>query len=121
MKAPISSVEATCTKCEETKELGEFYKTPRKLNGVLSACKQCCRLYINCNKYDITVDQYLRMSEEQGGVCKICEQPEPTHYNLAIDHCHTTGKIRGLLCFSCNVTLGKYEKYKSEFEVYLND
>lgn len=57
--------------------------------------------------YGITLEDYNRMHEEQKGVCKICERPEPTkYYNLAVDHCHKTGKIRGLLCSPCNRALG---------------
>lgn len=55
------------------------------------------------------------MLDNQGGKCKICgkhytdtkpvqNQNEYTH--LHVDHCHSTGKVRGLLCFNCNATLG---------------
>ncbi len=53
------------------------------------------------------------MSDRQGRVCAICSRPEKqlrrgVLKRLAVDHCHTTGKIRGLLCAACNVTLGKF-------------
>lgn len=63
-------------------------------------------------KYNITKDDYKIMYKEQNGVCKICRQPETTRANngrfrsLSIDHCHKTGKVRGLLCHSCNLSLG---------------
>ena len=44
------------------------------------------------------------MYAECGGKCNICSKPEDT---LCVDHCHKTGKIRGLLCFDCNTGLGK--------------
>lgn len=62
-------------------------------------------------KYGITIDQYNEMLTKQNGVCAICGNPESrlmagTAYLLAIDHNHVTGKVRGLLCNSCNRALG---------------
>lgn len=64
--------------------------------------------------YGITADDYARMLEEQGGVCATCKNPETATQHttgavkaLAVDHCHTTGKVRGLLCWRCNAVLGK--------------
>lgn len=62
-------------------------------------------------KYGITLDDYNMMYESQGGVCKICEQkcdhPQRNDIDtLCVDHCHETGKVRGLLCNKCNSLLG---------------
>ena len=57
--------------------------------------------------YGMTVAQYEEMLAQQAGVCKICSKP-PTKYRLAVDHCHTTKKIRALLCSGCNVGLGGF-------------
>lgn len=48
------------------------------------------------------------MYEEQGGKCYICRKDDPASRNLAIDHCHTTGKVRRLLCHHCNTALGHF-------------
>jgi hypothetical protein len=54
--------------------------------------------------YGITVQEYDAMLARQGGVCKLCKRkPERT---LCVDHCHVTGKVRGLLCGHCNSMLG---------------
>lgn len=59
----------------------------------------------------MTPDDYYKMYEEQGGVCKICSLPETKgrgakNKRLAVDHDHKTGKVRGLLCGNCNTGIG---------------
>jgi len=60
--------------------------------------------------YGLTVDQYDAMLMEQNYVCAICEKPEKSSSKkvLSIDHDHTTGKVRGLLCDTCNSGLGHF-------------
>lgn len=67
------------------------------------------RNYYLVANYGITSEQYDQMLSLQCGVCKICSKP-PSRYRLAIDHCHKTGKIRGLLCAHCNGVLGTLEQ-----------
>jgi hypothetical protein len=61
-------------------------------------------------KYGIDQESYLQRLAAQGGCCAICEKPAESERDgkLRVDHCHSTGKIRGLLCDSCNVGLGKF-------------
>lgn len=65
--------------------------------------------------YGITMDDYKSMLVEQNNVCAICFQPETLLGKgkyirpLCVDHCHTTGKVRGLLCARCNMALGYME------------
>lgn len=64
-------------------------------------------------KYGITLSDFDKMYADQGGACAICAVPiahtsEDRHMSSAVDHCHTTLKVRGLLCFHCNVGLGKF-------------
>lgn len=66
-------------------------------------------------QYGLTIDEYDAMVVQQGNVCAICKQPETAErngvkYRLAVDHCHKTGKVRGLLCFKCNSAIGQFEK-----------
>jgi hypothetical protein len=61
--------------------------------------------------YGITLADYYRMYEEQEGLCKICQTEGFTmkachKLKLVVDHCHTTGVVRGLLCHNCNRALG---------------
>ena len=64
-------------------------------------------------RYGITLCDYRELNEKQDGLCAICGNKETTrHQNgdikgLAVDHCHETGKVRGLLCYRCNTGIGK--------------
>lgn len=58
-------------------------------------------------RYGLTQQQYDNMLASQGGVCAIC-LAEPVDRPLSVDHCHSTGVVRGLLCHGCNVGLGYY-------------
>lgn len=57
-------------------------------------------------QYGLTLHDYYWMVEEQLGRCAICFKPPPRGKRLVVDHCHTTGKVRGLLCGRCNAGLG---------------
>lgn len=76
-------------------------------------------------KYGINADQYDAILKEQNGVCAICQNPEPCNRLLAVDHCHATNKIRGLLCTNCNMAIGKFqdniEYLKTAIEYMLRD
>lgn len=82
-------------------------------------------------RYGISLDDYDRMLEEQGNRCGICGTDTPRgHGHFHIDHCHDSGKIRGLLCHSCNTALGGFKdsisllasaiQYLSEHEPPIN-
>jgi Recombination endonuclease VII len=62
-------------------------------------------------EYGIDFAEYQRMLIEQNGVCAVCEKPETkmergTIRHLSVDHNHTTGVVRGLLCANCNMAIG---------------
>ena len=58
-------------------------------------------------KFGIGLHQYETILKEQNGVCYLCGEQE--FRNLAVDHCHKTGKVRRLLCSECNMGLGKFK------------
>lgn len=58
-------------------------------------------------KYGIEPKEAERIREQQGGLCAICNEM-PNGRGLMVDHCHTSGKIRGLLCHYCNCGLGHF-------------
>lgn len=72
------------------------------------------RFYRYTVKYRYGVENYDEMFAVQNGLCAICDQPETAKgkVNLGVDHDHTTGRVRGLLCVSCNRSLGYWEEGK---------
>lgn len=82
------------------------------------------------NTYGIPYAEFVSRLEAQNFVCKICKEPEKVRHHitgrikaLAVDHCHTTNKIRGLLCQRCNRVLGKVKdsiQLLDLMKVYLN-
>jgi hypothetical protein len=63
--------------------------------------------------YGVSAEDYERRLVDQNGVCAICRRAETATLkgkvkSLAVDHCHTTKKVRGLLCANCNHGLGKF-------------
>jgi len=78
------------------------------------SCHSCAALW---SRYKLTRKQRDKILEDQGGVCAICnvqltyEKAEPNKKGdvVCVDHCHTTGEIRGILCRKCNVGIGKFD------------
>ena len=67
---------------------------------------------LDCNykkKYGITLEEYNCMLEKQNNCCAVCKDP-PIKQRLHVDHNHVTGKVRGLLCQACNVSIGKMKE-----------
>lgn len=115
-----------CCTCKEIKAKREFHKDNTKSTGLHSQCKECSKkrlkAHIEANPdyhrnnhykklYGITVDVYNKIFEDQQGCCAICgaHSKEFTR-SLAVDHCHTTGVVRGLLCTNCNTAIGKLKE-----------
>jgi len=59
--------------------------------------------------YGITLEDYNLMLENQNHRCKICESDTPAGKGWNVDHCHTTKKVRGVLCPHCNTGLGFFK------------
>lgn len=72
--------------------------------------------------YGITIEQYDAMCAKQNGVCAICKHPpRGKMQRLSVDHCHKTGTVRGLLCITCNRTVGYLDnpEWLSQAQTYL--
>ena len=104
--------EKVCRCCGVTKSLDEF-SFRRDSGEYRPTCKPCRSTVQSAARYGVTVGDIERIKEDQGNRCAICKThaddiPHASfkHNPLVIDHCHTTGQVRGLLCPTCNVMLG---------------
>lgn len=78
----------------------------RRENTPIEIRRRRARGYALKRKYGITIDQYEELLERQDNSCALCgKSAEEHHTNLAVDHNHRTGEIRGLLCTHCNYRL----------------
>lgn len=59
--------------------------------------------------YKLSYDEWQRMLIEQNGVCILCNEPNQKGRRLCVDHDHNTGRVRGLLCSRCNITIGRHK------------
>ena len=117
-----------CSKCGEIKQLTEFNRSAKSKDGYQWNCRICYKRYnksryiydLGDNRlrnlkrlYNLDIQQYQTMFDIQKGVCAACGQSETTAdprtkqiKNLQVDHDHTTGRVRVLLCKECNNALG---------------
>lgn len=127
-----------CTTCGIEKELDAFYNYKKGPQGKSYRCKPCDtaarksyearhpqrtreghRRASLLSKYGITIEQFDKMWEDQKGCCQICDVELSNAFkggstknasNTAnVDHCHTEGHVRGILCATCNKALGLFK------------
>jgi hypothetical protein len=119
----------SCKGCKQIKNIADFYDCKNTRDKKTGKCKQCILNYVagwqkvnpekcrvKTNKYhikiaykgcSITVEEREELFIKQEGKCAMCGRHERAFKRrLAVDHCHKTGKIRGLLCGPCNRALG---------------
>lgn len=125
LKPEPSNIRGKCVSCNKNKQ-ARFQQSGKtryraycqgcnnkKYKIKQSYCKKKLQGYAyaqRLRKYGITADQHKQMLEDQSLCCAICNKPETEEgRKFAIDHCHETGKVRGLLCFRCNTAIGKLD------------
>ena len=105
-------MDKVCTGCKHELPISEFQVDVQKADGLSTRCKRCRADQKLRSAYGITIDDYEAMLLAQGGRCAICGTDEPggaRHMvRWVVDHDHSTGKVRALLCHSCNFGLGKF-------------
>jgi hypothetical protein len=92
-----------------------MFRTPHKKGiegySYYDYCKKCHVQQSQSTRYkllyNITSEEYDKILKLQKGRCAICGN-FPKNFRLAVDHCHKTGLIRGLLCWRCNNAIGKF-------------
>ncbi len=107
-----------CSDCKEFKSYQEFFRATKSKDGFHNYCKNCKRErqweWTLKTKFGIVREDYDRLILQQNNQCAICGTKDPgavgggSYGRWFIDHCHKTGKNRGLLCSSCNLGLGKF-------------
>jgi hypothetical protein len=100
-----------CARCCVDKPAAEFYVNHSKTDGLRSNCSLCTREQQLLSRYGLTIADYDAMFDAQGGCCAICAVAEvdAAMGRFHVDHCHTSGEVRGLLCHNCNTGLGKFK------------
>ena len=102
-----------CTnKVEEVRQNGKVYLRKkcckhRRTNPFYKKIYDWKRYGIN-----ITPKEYLKLLKKQNGVCAICGKTNKSKKDLAVDHNHETGKVRGLLCTWCNTHIEVIELWE---------
>jgi hypothetical protein len=124
----------SCSSCKEEKDESLFPLATGKTRGYAWVCKACKkskhqakkasmssedwfliqRRYWLKTEYGLSLEDYNSKVKEQDHKCAICKCDETEAFKglLFVDHCHTTGKVRGLLCHHCNTALGKFKDSK---------
>jgi hypothetical protein len=113
-----------CNICKIEKSISEYFANKQMKDRKSGNCKVCDLIRRNAwrsknpdrvlihswKAYGIkfTLEQYDVMLAAQNGHCAICLSI-PGKRRFHVDHCHKTGKVRGLLCFNCNVGIGKFK------------
>lgn len=116
-----------CSGCGVEKELDHFYRHKKSKDGHQGYCKPCANIKLNDyrknnptviktirdkslrkTRYGILDNEYQQKLKEQKNLCAICCKECVSGRNLAVDHNHATGQIRGLLCSNCNTSLGGF-------------
>lgn len=111
--AGVTADSQVCRGCEIDKPASEYRNNWHRPSGLESLCRDCISDRDRADRFEMTAEEYRTLLEEQGHVCAICLQPEaaidPRNGRvkaLAVDHNHTTGAKRGLLCGNCNKGIG---------------
>lgn len=117
-----------CYTCSEEKSLKEFNKRSQSKDGYAGSCRNCTkdrqrryykktsgyssRNYHCKTKYGMSLEDRNTIIENQKDTCPICNSKYTytssiSKHSPCIDHCHESGSIRGIICSSCNLVLGK--------------
>jgi len=98
-----------CPQCEAVKPHEDWERNKSSADGWSSYCRECRaernRISYFKRKYGLAPAELDALIAEQLGICCICLTAPAEH----VDHCHETGRVRGVLCFSCNAALGQFK------------
>ncbi|MFF8276350.1 endonuclease VII domain-containing protein [Streptomyces lateritius] len=96
-----------CRRCGETKPHVDWDRDKAASDGLSTRCKACRAIEGRAGhlkrSYGITEAERDEMISSRMGICTICLAAPAVH----VDHCHETGRVRGVVCFNCNPAIGK--------------
>src|SRR5690625_4474944 len=105
--------EKHCPGCDQTLPADAFYRWSYSKDGLAGQCRQCRRVARAEQRYGISHAEVMNVLEAQGWKCAICKIPLVWQVSnvqklttACIDHCHTEGHVRGILCSHCNRAIG---------------
>lgn len=114
-----------CCVCKERRSLSEFHK--QKGEKLSYRCRHCTAAALIKTRYGLELDAFNAMAEQQQWSCAICRTPlamQPgspcRDKSVAVDHCHQTGEVRGILCNMCNVGLGSFADSTARLAAAIN-
>jgi hypothetical protein len=109
-----------CTDCgvEYPPDKFPVHKHPQGYKGFISLprCVGCHKTWKNkahlARKYGLSIDNYEKLLEEQSYKCAICGSTGSGQDSdrFVVDHCHNSGRVRGLLCWPCNIGIGMFKE-----------
>lgn len=116
-KSGKHGVGSVCRPCKSKVNLEWSRKNPDKCKKYRQKTRkvhpEADRGYYLKRDFNLTIQEYNKLLKKQSFCCAICKKPQSEFkINLAVDHCHTTGKVRGLLCNVCNIGLGYFKDKK---------
>ena len=103
----LESETRRCCRCGNVKPFSVFGPSSGTALGIKALCFPCRTKRKREKVYMMTAREYQWLIHRQEGRCAICGTAPPLDKPLCVDHCHKTGKIRGLLCHSCNMAIGQ--------------
>jgi len=120
-----------CKKCLAEYPKEDFHKSVNHKTGIHTSCKYCRNKSLKTHKkynpqqarkhmiqyeFNLSWEEYESFYYKQKECCAICSTPLKLHSGIDVefpvahvDHCHGTGKVRGLLCSACNLGIGKFK------------
>lgn len=116
-----------CIKCKTVKLTTDFYKQSKRKDGLHPYCKDCNREATKIaskkyrqnpdnernnklkHRYGITLADKKQMIVDQNGCCAICNKELSGDKYVHLDHSHSSGSVRGVLCQPCNIGLGGFK------------
>lgn len=122
-KGTRDKLTTSCKKCRNKYNTEYRKNNPEFIKKINEANRERRKKYYSCPErkrkykdrnlrytFGISIEQYEEMLRLQNGKCKICGNLKGSNFHdyLSVDHCHKSGKIRGLLCGQCNVGLGSF-------------